>query len=266
MSSNRRHEDRLIATFRTGRLRGRRDRSIQIRYYVDFETRVDATCEVLGPLGRALRGRRVLMEHYSGTPERADVHRALAKVHAVAGQTGNGVAGREPDAPSHALVFLCTAGTGHCAGLRLRAHRGHAGWWHGSTLEVDIHVLDGAQLSRDGRWGVLRFALGAPAESHEARRAELLGDPLATTVTKKRIQEAVVNRRIEVPEEERRYTVDGLMAQGRKAGRAEGRAEGRREALLAIAQQVGLPLVELSAVEDVDALQARVTEALSRRG
>lgn len=102
---------------------------------------------------------------------------------------------------------------------------------------------------------MLRYAMALPKDPN-ARIAELLGDPRASTITKRKVLEAAVNKRIESIPNERRVTYEIIHNRGLREGRAES-----KRALLAIAEALGLNLDELARVDDIDALEVRVLAA-----
>lgn len=271
MKSDRPWEDRVAYMMRRAGQRVRRERSVFVRAAIDFHLGIVSHNEFFGPLLPVLVGRRVVVEHHSRPPDSDAVERALLKALATQirsaspTKTKRSAHGTVEPPVDVSLVVLCREGTGGCQRLPLVPHATESGWWTCYLARLQVHVVDSHLLNTDGRWGVLRFAM-AVSTNPAAQVAELLGDPGASTLTKRRLLEAIMNKRVETTLPERRITYDSVFDRGRKAGRNEGREEGRRNALLAVAATLGLPVDELSAINDVVALERSVLDAVKALG
>ena len=250
------------------------NKTISPRYQMDFDFGVLHTVDFFGPLGPSLVGRRVVAEHYSGTPEASSVRRALIKALALREDADlPGIGGPHP-----VLLILCRDAIGDYERLTPVPHPEHRGWKTIDLVDLEIHVLNASELAANAGWGALIFALAPSEQDADERIAELLGDPHIPTILKERIVEAVMQHQIVVPVTEYTSIVERLRAEGRvegeKRGRIEGRvegekqgrkaghAEGRRGATLRMAEQLGLSMPELREIASIDELEARVMAAI----
>jgi hypothetical protein len=197
--ADRKHENRFFDTLTINHPSLRRDRRLDApRVHLDGELGQLVQSELLGPLGDELAGAYVCIEHWSTPPDGADVHKTLLKT-ALIRHSLNA-------SDRLAMVVACKGSIGAFRRLSRTEVPNHRGWWRALAGHGELHLISAVRLASDGTWGALRFALNPPGAPDQDLFAELLGDPRLTTITRTRLEEAIVNQQISNIEERVRDT------------------------------------------------------------
>lgn len=211
----RHHENRQFASRRSAAV----GPPLRREYKALQHTAIDAVIELcvgevcLGPLGSALEGMRVGLEHYSTRPTDVDVATLLHKLGSLA------IDGALPPTGGTALVVICRGSRGALRHLPLKPHPAHEGWWRLQMRKLEIHVLEAHRLASDGTWGFVRFAANPEIAPPADLVAELLGDPLLPSLAKERLMVDIMNHTIpNVSPTEIETAADRVRREGREEG------------------------------------------------
>jgi len=226
--------------------------------------RPDRTLDAWGPLRERVRGRTLVVEHFSRPPSRDELSKAFAKAcWTIADWSEDGA----PETRSPLLVVLSVGRPRGALELwRGLEPTGLTGIYAATLTPLEAVLVDVKALPPGPGTSVLRFFDHRPDVAEDNVR-RLWTDPAVGNITKDALRRAIMSDP-KTFERERPLTLEEVeeRAEKRAEERAEKRVEARdRDALLDQARRRLAPdqVAELEAIDDFRAFAARLVELLA---
>jgi hypothetical protein len=228
--------------------------------HVDTVFELEQAKDAWGPIRADVARRAVVLEHFSTPPGADELATSFLKGIWALEQWYRG---RWRSRERRPLLLVLSVGRPRTALGRWPCLRSTdvTGILRTTDWDLDVVLVDVKGLPKQAGTAYLRHF----DHRKEVRRENvdrLQNDPAIETLERQRIVEEIMKNTQAFDAEERQLTYEAVL----KEGREEGREEGRKAALLDVARARLAPEVveELEAMQDLDALQARLLELLAR--